>query len=124
MKIWIALFIMAVLGVSPIWAQSTRSQSIESQSIRGLAAGSDTLIKAGTGYLHSIVCWGADAAATAGTIDIRDAVAAGAGTVILSFPIAAALLLPQPVLLDVPFTTGLYVDFTTTADVTCVVSYR
>lgn len=123
MTIWIrTLLITALLGVSSTWAQGSRST--EAQYAGGLAAGTDTLIKTGTGYLHNIVCWGSDAAATAGTIDIRNAVAAGAGTVILSFPIAAALLLPQQVLLDVPFTTGLYVDFTTTNDVTCTMSYR
>lgn len=104
--------------------QTNNVMRVEHQYSRGLAAGADTSIKTGAGYLHNIVCAGSDAAATAGLIEVRDAVAAGAGTVILPVPIAAELLLPQPVLMDVPFTTGLYVDFTTTADVTCTVSYR
>lgn len=97
---------------------------VEHQYSRYFAAGADTLIKTGIGYVHSVVCWGSDAAATAGTIDILDSISAGAGTKILSFPIAAGLLLPQQVILDVPFITGLYVDFTTTNDVTCTVSGR
>lgn len=97
---------------------------VEHQYSRGLAAGADTLIKTGSGYLHSLTCWGSDAAATAGDIAIRDAIGAGAGTVILDYQVAAALAVPQNWVLDIPFTTGLYIDFTTTADVTCTVSYR
>lgn len=91
---------------------------------RGLAAGADTQIKTGPGWLHAISCWGSDAAATAGSIAVLDHTAAGGGTTILAYQIAAALLLPNTVILDVPFTAGLNIDFTTTNDVTCTVSYR
>ena len=104
--------------------QTNNLLRVEHQYSRGLAAGADTSIKSGAGYLHALVCSGSDAAATAGDIAVRDATAAGAGTVILPIPIAAALPLPQPIVIDVPFTTGLFLDFTTTNDVTCLVSYR
>lgn len=85
----------------------------------------DTLVLTGAGRLSSIVCWGSDAAATAGTIDILDATAAGGTPKILSFPIAASLLLPTVVAgVDIPVTTGIYVDYSTTNDVSCTVLYR
>jgi hypothetical protein len=97
---------------------------VEHMYSRGLAAGADTQIKAGAGFLHAISCWGSDVAATAGTIAVLDHTAAGGGTTMISYQIAAALLLPTAMVIDVPFTTGLYLDFTTTNDVTCLVSYR
>lgn len=117
----------AIDQLSIIWPGEDQANNVirvEHQYSRGLAAGADTLIKTGSGYLHSLTCWGSDAAATAGDIAIRDAIGAGAGTVILDYQVAAALAVPQNWVLDIPFTTGLYIDFTTTADVTCTVSYR
>jgi len=84
----------------------------------------DTQVKASAGYVHNLVCIGTDAAATAGTIILYDNTAES-GTVVLSWAVqAAAYALPVVFPLDVVMTTGIYLGFTTTADVTCTVSYR
>lgn len=79
---------------------------------------------AGTRFVHAISCAGADAAATAGDVALRDAIAAGAGTVVLDIAFAAAFQQPFTLIVDATFSTGIYLDFTTTADVNCTVSYR
>jgi hypothetical protein len=79
----------------------------------------DLLIKTGSGVLHTITCAG-----TAGSVDIRDGVAAAGGTVIGSIAFVAAFLPPVTITYDAVFGTGLYLDFTTTADVRCTATYR
>jgi len=103
--------------------QTNNVLRVEFQFSRSVVT-TDTLVKTGAGFIHRIVCWGSDAAATAGDIAVRDATSAGAGTIILDRLIPAAALTPANDELNVPFTTGLYIDYTTTADVTCTVSYR
>lgn len=117
------------LGVSLATLISGEDQTnnvlrVEQQYSRGLAPDADTLIKTGAGFIHSFVCSGDDAASVVGTIQLRDAVAAGAGTVLATVNTAIAIIPLQGVVLDIPVTVGVYVDFTTTADVTCIVSYR
>ena len=84
----------------------------------------DGSCKASAGFLHTVTCAGDDAAATAGSLAIRDATSAGAGTIIQNVNFAAAYFAPVTMTFDVAFTTGLYLDFTTTADVECSASYR
>ena len=84
----------------------------------------DQLYKSGPGYVRSITCY-SDATATAGTIALRDNTAAGAGNILWSFDVLAiAYNTPFKVDLQTPFSVGLYADFTTTADVKCMVQYR
>lgn len=84
----------------------------------------DTQIKASAGFVHTVVCAGTDATATAGTIILYDNTAES-GTVIWRLDVAAvAINTPFTVVLDTVATTGLYLGFTTTADVACTVSYR
>ena len=84
----------------------------------------DQLYKSGPGYVRSITCY-SDATATAGTIALRDNTAAGAGDILWSFDVLAiAYNTPFTVDLQTPFSVGLYLDFTTTADVKCMVRYR
>lgn len=85
---------------------------------------SDTQVKASAGFVHNLVCIGTDAAATAGTIILYDNTAES-GTVVMSWAVQAAAY-AQPVVfpLDVVMATGIYLGFTTTADITCTVSYR
>lgn len=84
----------------------------------------DQLYKSGPGYVRSITCY-SDATATAGTIALRDNTAAGAGNILWSFDVlAVAYNTPFTVDLQTPFSVGLYLDFTTTADVKCMVRYR
>ena len=84
----------------------------------------DQLYKSGPGYVRSITCY-SDATATAGTIALRDNTAAGAGNILWSFDVLAiAYNTPFMVDLQTPFSVGLYLDFTTTADVKCMVRWR
>ncbi len=86
-------------------------------------ATADALIKTGVGLLHSITFSCNDAAPTAGTIDVYDNTT-NSGSKIFSWTLTTAVFSPVTIILDVAFTTGLYIDFTTTADVNAVVSYR
>lgn len=84
----------------------------------------DQLYKSGPGYVRSITCY-SDATATAGTIALRDNTAAGAGNILWSLDVLAiAYNTPFTVDLQTPFSVGLYLDFTTTADVKCMVRFR
>lgn len=84
----------------------------------------DQLYKSGPGYVRSITCY-SDATATAGTIALRDNTAAGAGNILWSFDVlAVAYNTPFTVDLQTPFSVGLYLDFTTVADMKCMVRFR
>lgn len=84
----------------------------------------DQLYKSGPGYVRGITCY-SDATATAGTIALLDNTAAGAGNTLWSFDVlAVAYNTPFTVDLQTPFSVGLYLDFTTTADVKCMVRFR
>lgn len=83
----------------------------------------DTLIKTGAGFIHTITFSQNDAAPTAGTIDVYDNTA-GSGTKIFSWTLDTTVFRPFSITLDVTFATGIYLDFTTTADVGVVISYR
>lgn len=84
----------------------------------------DKLVKSGAGFVNAITCY-SDATATAGTIDIRDNTAAGGGNILWTFAVlAVAYNTPFTVPLQTPFAVGLFVDYTTTADLFCMVQYR
>lgn len=82
----------------------------------------DTLVKSGPGQLHLLTC-SSDATATAGSIILYDNTAES-GTVLHTFTVTAAYYQPFTIWFDVAFSIGLYVGYTTTADVNCTVSYR
>ena len=111
--------------------------TVEATIVTGLAAGarnqeflasgiktSDALIKTGAGFLQCVIIAQNDAAPTAGTISVNDAVSAGTGTAIFTWVLTATVFTPFQVCPQVPFSTGLYFDFTTTADVNVSASYR
>jgi hypothetical protein len=83
----------------------------------------DTQVKAGAGFVHTLSFTPLDAAATAGTIFLYDSLTEAVPTV-FSYYIPAAALVPVTVILDVSMATGIYIGFTTTADVAVTVSYR
>lgn len=83
----------------------------------------DTLVKTGAGLVHTITIAQNDAAPTAGTIDVYDNTSA-TGTKIFTWTLTTAVFTPFSVVPDVSVSTGIYVDFTTTADVAVFVSYR
>lgn len=88
-----------------------------------LLATADTLVKTGTGVLHSVTFTPNDATPTAGSIILYDNTAES-GAQILNWNIAATAFVPITVVLDVEFLSGLYIGFTTTADVNVTLSYR
>lgn len=83
----------------------------------------DTLVKTGAGQLYSVTFTCNDAAPTAGSVIIYDNTAES-GTEILNHTFTTTPFAPCTVNLNVSFKTGLYVGFTTTADVNVTVSYR
>lgn len=84
----------------------------------------DIVCKATPGFLHTVSCWGEDAAATAGRVQIRDATAAAGGTVVWQHEFDAAIAKPVTWQADIVMTAGIVIDWDTTADVFCTVSYR
>jgi hypothetical protein len=82
----------------------------------------DVLVKSGAGFLHTITC-SSDTAATAGTIIFYDNTAES-GTILWTWTLSAVEYSPRTLIFDGTFATGLYAGYTTTADVTCTVSYR
>jgi hypothetical protein len=83
----------------------------------------DALVISGQGVLHTIVISCNDAAPTAGTIVVYDDIAE-TGTKLFSWTVTTAVFTPVSVLLDVDFNKGLYIGFTTTADVNVSLQYK
>lgn len=83
----------------------------------------DTQVKGSSGVLHSLTFTCNDAAPTAGSIIVYDSLTE-ANTQIFNHTFTTTPFAPTTVLLDVSFNTGLYIGFTTTADVNVTVSYR
>ncbi len=110
-------------GTNDVLKVEERYQTIPTGGTDAMIA-ADQLYKSGPGYVRSITCY-SDATATAGTIALRDNTAAGAGNILWSFDVLAiAYNTPFTVDLQTPFSVGLYLDFTTTADVKCMARYR
>lgn len=93
------------------------------QRFSGTMVSADTLVKTGSGFLHTLTFAQIDAAPTAGTIIVYDNTAES-GTILFSSTWTTAVFMPVSVTLDVPFATGLYIGFTTTADIGVTPSYR
>lgn len=86
-------------------------------------ATADKQIKAGSGFVHSISIAGLTATPTAGLLTVYDSLSE-TGTVIYAEWVFATVV-GHTVILDVPFSTGLYVGFDSNlANVNAVVSYR
>jgi len=83
----------------------------------------DALVKTGAGVVHTVTFSQADAAPTAGSITIYDSLTEG-GQTIFTHTFTTAVFNPVTILLDIPFKIGLYIGFTTTADVSVTVSYK
>lgn len=93
------------------------------QRFAPLNVAADTLVKAGPGVLHTLTFAQTDAAPTAGSIIVYDNTAES-GTKLFEWNLTTTVFMPFTVTLDVAFSIGLYVGFTTTADVAVTVSYR
>lgn len=84
----------------------------------------DTQIKASAGFAKDVTCIGTDAAATAGSIVLYNNTTKSAPAIWTWNVAAAAVLTPITFPIDFVASTGLYLGFTTTADVQCYVRYR
>lgn len=83
----------------------------------------DALVKTGAGTLGSLTFSCNDAAPTAGSIIVYDATSE-TGTQIFNHTFTTTPFVPFTLPLNVDFTTGLYIGFTTTNDVNVTVAYR
>ncbi len=84
---------------------------------------SDGLVKTGAGVLKTLTFSCNDAAPTAGSIIVYDSLTE-TGTIIYSETFTTTVFRGYTVHINALFTTGLYVGFTTTADINCSVSYE
>jgi hypothetical protein len=114
------LGVLVCLLAVPAWAGNTR---VEEQFSRSAKLAADAQIKAGAGYVELITCASADAAATAGTIVLYDSLTE-TGTELFRLEVIAAYLAPVTTPIHAPAMTGIFLGFTTTADVNCWVNYR
>lgn len=96
---------------------------VEERFVSSTAKTADALIKSGSGFLHTLTFSCNDAAPTAGSIIVYDNTAES-GNILYSETFTTTAFRGYSVLLDVEFSTGLYIGFTTTADINCVASYR
>lgn len=83
----------------------------------------DTQIKAGAGFLHSVTFAQTDAAPTAGIIVLYDSLTE-TGTIIQTVSFTTTVFQPYTLTYNGNFTTGLYVGYTTIADINVTVSWR
>lgn len=84
---------------------------------------SDLQVKAGAGFIHTVTFTCNDAAPTAGSIIIYDSLTE-TGSELFNHTFTTTPFAPFTVTLDNSFATGLFVGFTTTADVNVFISYR
>jgi hypothetical protein len=96
----------------------------EQRYLLSATVSADAQILAGAGFAKDITCIGTDAAATAGTIILYDKLTEAAPAIWTWNVAAAAVLTPITFPIDFVASTGLYLGFTTTADVACYVRYR
>ena len=89
----------------------------------GSQATADAQVKATAGFLHAVTFMCTDAAPTAGSIIVYDS-AAESGTVVCNLQVSTVFFNPFTLIFDRVMGTGIYVGFTTTADVACQVEYR
>lgn len=85
---------------------------------------SDTQIKASAGWVSHMTCAGTDATATAGTIILYNSLTE-TGTILQQWDVLAVAY-TNPIVFPImaPAATGIYLGFTTTADVACTVFFQ
>jgi hypothetical protein len=96
----------------------------EQRYLLSATVSSDTQIKASAGFVKDITCIGTDPTATAGSIILYNKLTEAAPAIWTWNVAAAAVLTPITFPIDFVADTGLYLGFTTTADVACYVRYR
>lgn len=103
--------------------QSNNVMRVEGQFSYKAPVVADAQVKASAGFLHCIWITQNDAAPTAGTIIIYDNTAES-GTQVFNWTLTTAVFNPIVLCPDIVMATGIYIGFTTTADVNVSVSYR
>jgi len=94
----------------------------EDYSIKQCTA--DTQVLTGEGVIHTIITSMNDAAPTAGSVIVYDGVGATGPILYAQTWTTAVFQAPGCIILDVKVKNGIYVDFTTTADVNVFVTYK
>lgn len=125
------LRIVLVLACFLSWTGSTyadglMSQMASPQSPRFTASSivtSDTAILSRPGVLQCIIISQNDAAPTAGSIIIYDNTAES-GTQLFNWTLTTTVFTPIQICPAVTVSTGIYVGFTTTADVNVLITYK
>ena len=109
---------------APVYEDNANGKAVVEQryTSTGVIA-ADLQIKSAPGFIHTITISCNDAAPTAGNLDIYDNTAAS-GTKLFSTSFTTTWFAPVTIVLDCVASTGIYADFTTTADVNVVVTYR
>jgi hypothetical protein len=85
-------------------------------------AAADVQVKAGPGLLHSVTFSCNDAAPTAGSIIIYDSLTE-TGIQVFNHTFTTTPFMPFTLIFDYEITIGIYIGFTTTADVNVSVGY-
>lgn len=111
------------LGASLAGEDTTANVMKVEQRFSGVLVAADNLVKNGAGFLHSLTFSCNDAAPTAGSIIVYNNTAES-GTQLFNHTFTTTPFVPFTVTLDMEFSTGLYIGFTTTNDVNVSVSYR
>lgn len=96
---------------------------VEQRFSYSAVATADVQVKASAGFLHTVTISCNDAAPTAGSIIIYDNTAES-GTQVFNHTFTTTPFVPFSVRLDYTMATGIYIGFTTTADVNVSCSYR
>lgn len=109
--------------LAPVYEDNVNGKAVVEHRYTPTNVTADTQIKAGAGFLHTLTFSPNDAAPTAGSIIVYDSLTE-TGTILFSVTFTTTWFAPFTVIIDGSFSTGLYVGFTTTADVNCVASYR
>ena len=88
--------------------------------------GGNNVVVSGAGFLDSIIFSQDDAAPTAGIVSIYDntTIYGSTATKMFSHNQTTAVFMPTSVKLNLPFTTGLEVGFTTMADVNVTLVFK
>ena len=110
---------------APVYEDNTNGKAVvEHRYTPSYKLTSDTLVKTGAGLLHSILITCNDAAPTAGSIVIYDNTAES-GSELFNHTFTTTPFPPVSLpAYDVSVANGIYVGFTTTADVNVFLSYR
>jgi len=108
----------------PLYEDNTNGVAkVEAQYSYKSVITADAQVKSSAGFLHTVTISCNDAAPTAGSIIIYDNTAES-GTQVFNHTFTTTPFMPFSVVLDYVMATGIYIGFTTTADVNVSCSYR